>query len=178
MTEQPKKEISIKMPGDEKPLAAIIEGRKRRVQRQYCTFLNNKKDARAEQAISQPQKLLRAESPGKPFIHHASSSDNLLKPPQGKSEAIPAEGQEDWIEEDEDEQLDYEPSVDDQNALLEAGEQGDWTKEYGEEQMEYDGERDAKTEAFGAELEDLLQGDLGINMVFILPEKFRAAEGQ
>ncbi|CAL8152312.1 unnamed protein product [Prunus armeniaca] len=44
--------------------------------------------------------------------------------------------------------------------------------------MEYDGEIDAETEAFGAELEDLLQGDLGINMVFILPEKFRAAEGQ
>ncbi|CAL2259898.1 unnamed protein product [Prunus armeniaca] len=37
---------------------------------------------------------------------------------------------------------------------------------------------DAETEAFGAELEDLLQGDLGINMVFILSEKFWAAEGQ
>ncbi|CAL2259879.1 unnamed protein product [Prunus armeniaca] len=44
--------------------------------------------------------------------------------------------------------------------------------------MEYDGELDAKTETFGAELENLLQGDLGINMVFILPEKFRATEGQ
>ncbi|CAL8105374.1 unnamed protein product [Prunus armeniaca] len=164
----------------------LTKTQKRRVQRQYCMFLNNKRDARVLPGTDsakkgkrpEPQKLLRAESPGKPFIHHASSSDNLLKPPQGKSEAIPAEGQEDWIEEDEDEQLDYEPSADDQNALLEAREQGDWTKEYGEEQMEYDGERDAKTEAFGAELEDLLQGDLGINMVFILPEKFRAVEGQ
>ncbi|CAL9011747.1 unnamed protein product [Prunus brigantina] len=45
-------------------------------------------------------------------------------------------------------------------------------------QMEYDGELDEETEAFGAELESLLQGDLGINMVFILPEKFRAAKGQ
>ncbi|CAL2257654.1 unnamed protein product [Prunus armeniaca] len=44
--------------------------------------------------------------------------------------------------------------------------------------MEYDGELDAETEAFGAELENLLQGDLGINMVFIMPEKFRVAEGQ
>ncbi|CAL8173641.1 unnamed protein product [Prunus armeniaca] len=43
--------------------------------------------------------------------------------------------------------------------------------------MEYDGELDAESEAFGVELENLLQGDLGINMVFILPEKFRAAEG-
>ncbi|CAL2238065.1 unnamed protein product [Prunus armeniaca] len=65
MTEQPKKEISIKMPGNEKPLAAIIEGRwyavgksgrptmeltrtqKMRVQRQYCIFLKNKSDAHA-----------------------------------------------------------------------------------------------------------------------------------
>ncbi|CAL2259834.1 unnamed protein product [Prunus armeniaca] len=59
MTEQPKKEMSIKMPGNDKPLAAIIEGRwyavgksgrptmeltrtqKRRVQRQYCMFLKS-----------------------------------------------------------------------------------------------------------------------------------------
>ncbi|CAL9012913.1 unnamed protein product, partial [Prunus brigantina] len=90
MTEQPKKEISIKMPGNDKPLAAIIEGR------WYAV---------------------------------------------GKR-------------------------------------QEDWTEEYGEEQMEYDGELDTETEAFGAELEGLLQGDLGINMVFILVEKFWAAEGQ
>ncbi|CAL2270034.1 unnamed protein product [Prunus armeniaca] len=44
--------------------------------------------------------------------------------------------------------------------------------------MDYDGELDAETEAFGAELEDLLRVDLGINMVFILPEKFWAVEGQ
>ncbi|CAL2229301.1 unnamed protein product [Prunus armeniaca] len=44
--------------------------------------------------------------------------------------------------------------------------------------MEYDGELDEEIEAFGAELENLLQGDLGISMVFILPEEFRAAEGQ
>ncbi|CAL8152481.1 unnamed protein product [Prunus armeniaca] len=44
--------------------------------------------------------------------------------------------------------------------------------------MEYNGELDEETEAFGAELESLLQGDLGINMVFILPKKFRAAKGQ
>ncbi|CAL8089798.1 unnamed protein product [Prunus armeniaca] len=42
--------------------------------------------------------------------------------------------------------------------------------------MEYEGELDEETEAFGAELESLLQGDLGINIVFILPEKF-GAEG-
>ncbi|CAL9012727.1 unnamed protein product [Prunus brigantina] len=103
-TEQPKKEISIKVPGDDKPLATIIEGRwysvgksgrptmeltrtqKRRVQRQYCIFLNDK---------------------------------NITP-------ILP----------------------------------------------------ETKAEAFGAELEGLLQGDLGINMVFILSEKFWATEGQ
>ncbi|CAL8159872.1 unnamed protein product [Prunus armeniaca] len=44
--------------------------------------------------------------------------------------------------------------------------------------MEYDGELDEETEAFGVELESLLQGDICINMEFILPEKFRAAERQ
>ncbi|CAL8174384.1 unnamed protein product [Prunus armeniaca] len=88
------------------------------------------------------------------------------------------EGQEDWTEEYEEEQLDYEPSADDQNALLGVGEQGERTEEYEEEYMKHDGELDAETEAFGAELEDLLQGDLGINMVFILSEKFWATEGQ
>ena len=44
--------------------------------------------------------------------------------------------------------------------------------------MEFGEELDPETEAFGAELEDLLQGDLGINMVFILPGEFRATEGQ
>ncbi|CAL2255972.1 unnamed protein product [Prunus armeniaca] len=57
--EQPKKEIPIKIPGNEKPLATIIEDRwyfvgksgrptlkltrtqKMRVQKQYCTFLKN-----------------------------------------------------------------------------------------------------------------------------------------
>ncbi|CAL8163075.1 unnamed protein product [Prunus armeniaca] len=160
MTEQPKKEISNKMPGNEKPLAAIIEGRwyavgksgrptmeltrtqKRRVQRQYCMFLKNKSDAQAppettsgrkgkdleilsqaEQVI-QPQKMLEVGSPVKPSIHLASSSDNQFKPSQiqGESEPIPIEGPEDWTEGNEEEQLDYEPSVDDQNALLEIGE--------------------------------------------------------
>ncbi|CAL8084352.1 unnamed protein product [Prunus armeniaca] len=176
MIEHPKKEIPIKMPGNEKPLAATIEGRwysvrksgrptleltrtqKRWVQRQYCTFLQNKSDAqvfpetssarkgknpevfpRAEQT-SQPQKLVKAESSGKPSIHPTSSSVNQLKPSQAQ---------------------------DDQNGLLKAEEQEDWTEEYREEQMEYDGELDEETEAFGAELESLLQGDLGINMVFI-----------
>ncbi|CAL9001596.1 unnamed protein product [Prunus brigantina] len=205
------------MPENEKPLAAIIEGRwysvgkngrpimeltrtqRRRVQRQYCTFLNNKNNAQVlpetnsakkgkeqevlpqkEQAISQPQRLMKAESSGKPSIHPTSTSGNLLKTPQpeGKTDPIPEEGQEDWTGEYEEEQLDYEPSADDQNVLLGIEEQGEWTEEYGREQMDYDGELDAETEAFGAELEDLLRGDLGINMVFILPEKFWAAEGQ
>ncbi|CAL9000001.1 unnamed protein product [Prunus brigantina] len=217
MTEQPKKEISIKMPGNDKPLAAIIEGRwyavgksgrptmeltrtqKRRVQRQYCTFLNNKniaqilpetnsarkgkepeKPTQAEQAIFHPQKMLKTKSPDKPRVHLTSSSDKQLEASQveGEPEPVPVEKQEHWIEENEEEQLDYEPSTDDQNALLGMEGQEDWTEEYGEEQMEYDGELDAETEAFGAELEGLLQGNLGINMVFILSEKFWAAEGQ
>ncbi|CAL9021320.1 unnamed protein product [Prunus brigantina] len=217
MTEQPKKEISIKMPGNDKPLAAIIEGRwyavgksgrptmeltrtqKRRVQRQYCTFLNNKniaqilpetnsakkgkepeKPPQAEQAIFHPQKMLKTKSPDKPRVHLTSSSDKQLEASQveGEPEPVPAEKQEDWIEENEEEQLDYEPSTDDQNALLGMEGQEDWTEKYGEEQMKYDGELDAETEAFGAELKGLLQGNLGINMVFILSEKFWAAEGQ
>ncbi|CAL2255259.1 unnamed protein product [Prunus armeniaca] len=43
--------------------------------------------------------------------------------------------------------------------------------------MEYDGELNEETQAFGAELESLLESDLGINMMFSLSEKFRAAEG-
>ncbi|CAL8090240.1 unnamed protein product [Prunus armeniaca] len=66
----------------------------------------------------------------------------------------------------------------DQTGLLKTGEQEDKTEEYREKRIEYDGELDEETKAFGAELESLLQGDLGINMVFILPEKFRAVEGQ
>ncbi|CAL2254923.1 unnamed protein product [Prunus armeniaca] len=95
-----------------------------------------------EQTTCQPQKLVKAESPGEPSIHLASSSVNQLEPSQAQ------------------------------------GEQEDRTEEYGEEQMEYDGELDEETEAFDTELESLLQGDLGINIVFILPEKFREAKGQ
>ncbi|CAL8088664.1 unnamed protein product [Prunus armeniaca] len=203
MTEQPKKEISIKMPGNEKPLAAIIEGRwyavgkngkptmeltrtqKRRVQRQYCMFLKNKSDAQAP-----PETEQKRERSGNTFPDRTSNpatenveswiSNNQFKPSQiqGESEPIPIEGPEDWTERNEEEQLDYEPSADDQNALLETGEQEDWTEGFGDEHMEYDGELDAETEPFGAELENLLQGDLDINTVFILPEKFRAAEGE
>ncbi|CAL2238116.1 unnamed protein product [Prunus armeniaca] len=208
MTKQPKEEISIKVPGSDKSLAAIIEGRwysvgkngkptmeltrtqRKRVQRQYCTFLNNEKNAQVlleansakkgkepevlpqtEQAISQPQKLTKAESSKKPSIHPASTSEDLLKTPQPeeKTDPIPGEGQEDWAE---------EPATDDQNALLGTEELGEWTEEYDGQQMDYDGELDAETEAFGAELEDLLRADLGINMVFILPEKFWAVKGQ
>ncbi|CAL9020587.1 unnamed protein product [Prunus brigantina] len=103
----------------------------------------------------------------RPSINPASSSDNQLEPSQseGQSGPIPVEGQEDWTEKYEEEQLDYEPFADNQIGLLETGEQEDWTDEYGEEQMEYDGELDEEIEAFSAELESLLQGDLGINMV-------------
>ncbi|CAL8135264.1 unnamed protein product [Prunus armeniaca] len=171
MTEQPKKEIPIKMPRNDKPLATIIEGKwysigkngrptleltktqKRRVQRQYCTFLKNKGNTQVVPELEPSQS-------------------------QGQSGPIPVEGHEGWIEEYEEEQLDYEPSADDQIGLLETSEKEDWTEEYGEEQMEYDGELDDETKASGADLESLLQGDLGINMVFILSEKFRVAEGQ
>ncbi|CAL2277880.1 unnamed protein product [Prunus armeniaca] len=79
--------------------------------------------SQAEQVI-QPQKMLKAGSIVKPSIHLASSSDNQFKPPQiqGESEPIPVEGQEEWTEENKEEQLHYEPSADDQNALLETGE--------------------------------------------------------
>ncbi|CAL8168362.1 unnamed protein product [Prunus armeniaca] len=122
MTEQPKKEIPIKMP--------------------------NTKEESSEAILHLPQK--QGQHTGKSPIQHASPTRNQLEPSQsqGQSGPIPIEGREDW------------------------------TEEYGQEQMEYDGELDEETEAFGVELECLLQGDLGINMVFIVSEKFRAAEGQ
>ncbi|CAL8174731.1 unnamed protein product [Prunus armeniaca] len=106
MTEQLKNEILVKIPRNDKPLATIIEGKwyyvgksgrptlkltrthKRRVHRQYCTFLKNKNNT---------QVLLE------------------LEPSQSQAQSGPilAEGQEDWIEEYEEEQLDYEPSADD-----------------------------------------------------------------
>ncbi|CAL2239130.1 unnamed protein product [Prunus armeniaca] len=155
MTEQPKKEIPIKMLGNDKPFATIIKGRwysvgksgrptleltrtqKNRVQRQYCTFLKNKDNTQV---------------PSKPAIHPTSPSINQLEPSLSQSQSVPTpvEGQEGWIKEYEEEQLDYEPSADDQTGLLKIGEQEDWT-----EQMEYDGELDEETE-----------------------EKFRAVEGQ
>ncbi|CAL9019579.1 unnamed protein product, partial [Prunus brigantina] len=124
--------------------------------------------------------MLKTKSPDKLHVHSTSSSGKQPEAPQveGEPEPAPSEKLEDWTEEYEEEQLDYEPYADDQNALPGVEGQEDWTEEYGEEQMEYDGELDTETEAFGAELEGLLQGDLGINMVFILSEKFWAAEGQ
>ncbi|CAL9018544.1 unnamed protein product, partial [Prunus brigantina] len=156
----------------------LTRTQKRRVQRQYCPFLNNKSIAQilpetnsarkgkeperppqAEQAIFHSQKVLKEKSPDKPYVHLTSSSDKQLEAlqVQGEPEPVPAKEQEHWIEENEEEQLDYEPSADDQNALLGVEGQEDWTEEFGEEQMEYDGELDAETEAFGAELEDLFE---------------------
>ncbi|CAL8152695.1 unnamed protein product [Prunus armeniaca] len=162
MIEHPKKEIPVKMPGNDKHLATIIEGRptfeltrtqKRRVQRQYCTFLKNKDntqvlpevssarkgknleaDSQAKQTTYQPEELTKTEVPSKPTIHPTSPLINQLEPSQsqGQSGLILVEGQEGWIEEYEEEQLDYEPSADDQTGLPEIGEQEDWTKEYGE----------------------------------------------
>lgn len=74
--------------------------------------------------------------------------------------------------------MDYEPFANDQTGLLETEGQDDSIEEYGEEQVEYDGEVDEETQAFNAKLEGLLEDDLGINMVFLLSEKFRATEGQ
>ncbi|CAL9028693.1 unnamed protein product [Prunus brigantina] len=150
----------------------LTRTQKRRIQRQYCTFLSNENNV---QILPETNSARKGKEPEKP-----PQAEQALEASQveGEPEPVPAEKQEDWIEENEEEQLDYEPSTDDQNALLGMEGQEDWTEEYGEEQMEYDGELDTETEAFGAELEGLLQGDLGINMVFILSEKFWAAEGQ
>ncbi|CAL2230264.1 unnamed protein product [Prunus armeniaca] len=105
------------MPGNDKPLATIIEGKlyyvgksgrltleltrtqKRRVQRQYCTFLKNNNDTQvlpetssarkgknpevdpqAEQTTCQPEELTKTESPSKPSTHPASSLVNQLEP--------------------------------------------------------------------------------------------------
>ncbi|CAL9013696.1 unnamed protein product, partial [Prunus brigantina] len=122
-TEQPKEEISIKIPGDEKPLAAIIEGRWYSNIAPILPETNSaakgkepEKLPQAEQAVFHSQKMLKTKSPDKPRVHLTSSPHK-------------------------------QPEV-------------------------------SQTEAFGAELEGLLQGDLGINTVFILSEKFWAAEGQ
>ncbi|CAL2275641.1 unnamed protein product [Prunus armeniaca] len=176
--EQPKKEIPIKMPRNEKPLATIIEGiwyfvgksgrptleltrtQKMRVQRQdqLCQKREESESTPLDRTNNLPATKVKAKSPSRSSIHLASSSVNQFEPSQaqGESEPIPVEEQEDWTEEYKEEQLDYEPSADDQNRLLETGEHEDWTEEYGEEQMEYDGELDEETEAFGAELESLL----------------------
>ncbi|CAL9005225.1 unnamed protein product, partial [Prunus brigantina] len=99
------------------------------------------KPPRAEQAVFHSQKMLKTKSPDKLHVHLTSSSDKRLEASQveGEPEPVPArEKREDWIEENEEERLDYEPSTDDQNALL--GMEGRKTgrEEYGEEQMEYD----------------------------------------
>ncbi|CAL2255416.1 unnamed protein product [Prunus armeniaca] len=79
MAEQPKKEIPIRVPGnDDKPLATIIEGRwyyvgksgrptlqltrtqKRRVKRQYCTFLKNRDDT---QVLPETSSAKRGKNP-------------------------------------------------------------------------------------------------------------------
>ncbi|CAL2277708.1 unnamed protein product [Prunus armeniaca] len=173
--ERPKKEIPIKMPENEKPLATIIEGRwysmgksgrptleltrtqKRMVQRQYCTFLKSKSNA---QVLPEASSVRKGKEPEvSPLAEQTTcQAQKLLEPSQvqGESKPIPAKEQEDWTGEYEEEQLDYEPSTDDQNGLLETGEQEDWTEEYEEEQMKYDRELDEETEAFGAELESLL----------------------
>ncbi|CAL8119939.1 unnamed protein product [Prunus armeniaca] len=126
MTKQPKEEISVKMFENEKPLAAIIEGmwysvgkngrptmkltrtQKRRILPETNSTSKGKEPEmlpQTEQAISQPQKPMKAESLGKPSIHPSSISGNQLKTPQpqGKSDPIPVEGQEDWTEEYEEE---------------------------------------------------------------------------
>ncbi|KAI5338072.1 hypothetical protein L3X38_017343 [Prunus dulcis] len=89
---------------------------------------------------------MKTESPGRSSIHPASPLVNQFEPSQVQ---------------------------DDQIGLLKAGEQEDWTEEYGEEQMEYNGELDKETKAFGAVLESLAQGDLGINMVFTCQKNSR-----
>ncbi|CAL2247347.1 unnamed protein product [Prunus armeniaca] len=107
---------------------------------------------RGKYQLTHPKKL-KTESPSKPSIHPASPSVNQLEPSQSQDQSgpIPVEGQEDWTKEYEEEQLDYEPSANDQTRLLKTSEQEDWIEEYGEEQMEYDGELDEETKAFSAE---------------------------
>ncbi|CAL9010827.1 unnamed protein product [Prunus brigantina] len=104
ITEQPKKEIPVKMPENDKPLATIIEGRwysvgksgrptleltrtqKRRVQRQYYTFLKNKDDTQS----------------------------------QGQSGPTPVEEQEDWnwTEEYGEEQMEYDEELDEETEAF------------------------------------------------------------
>ncbi|XP_008222753.1 PREDICTED: uncharacterized protein LOC103322602 [Prunus mume] len=100
----------------------------------------------------------------------ARRGDTSIPRFQGESEPIPIECQEDWTKEYEEEQLDYEPSVDDQIGLLETEEQENGTEEYEEEQMKYDGELDEETK--------VLVQNLRVYCKVILPEKFKAAEEQ
>ncbi|CAL2255196.1 unnamed protein product [Prunus armeniaca] len=126
----------------------LTRTQKRRVLRQYCTFLKNKDHT---QTTYEPEELTKTESPRKPSIYHVSPPVNQLEPSQsqGQFRSIPVEGQKDWIEKYEEEQLDYEPSADDQTGLLEIDGQEDWTEEYGEEHIKYDGELEEEIEAFG-----------------------------
>ncbi|CAL2239196.1 unnamed protein product [Prunus armeniaca] len=142
--EQPKKEIPIKMSGNEKPLATIIEGRwyyagksgrptleltrtqKMRVQRQYYTFLKNQGDIQGLLETSSARKGKNLEVLSQ-IERTTCQPQKLLEPSQAQGEfkPIPVEEQKDWTEEYEKEQLDYEPSANDQNGLLETRKQGD-----------------------------------------------------
>ncbi|CAL8993419.1 unnamed protein product [Prunus brigantina] len=100
------------MPGNDKPLATIIEGRwyfvgksgrptleltrtqKRRVQRQYYTFLKNNNETQVLPETSSARKREKSrsrssESPSKPSTHPASSSVNQLEPSQSQGQFRP-----------------------------------------------------------------------------------------
>ncbi|CAL9012720.1 unnamed protein product, partial [Prunus brigantina] len=166
MTEQPKKEIPIRIPGSQIPLATIVEGRwysvgksgrptleltrtqRRRIQRQYCTFLKSEegeqvlpeassvgskeveqaKKVNKQRGFRSPAVLPQTEqiaSSSRPSIHLTSFSSNQPETVhiQVKPKSISTEGEEDWFE---DEQLDYEPYVESQNGISETKEQEVW----------------------------------------------------
>ncbi|CAL2230058.1 unnamed protein product [Prunus armeniaca] len=122
----PKKEVLVKLPGNNKPLATIIDGR--RIQKQYCTFLKNREDtkvfldinsARIENDLEksiQTKQLTHQQDRliGSSFYQGSSSRE--------QSRVFPADDREDWTEGYGEEQVDYEPAADDRTGFLETEE--------------------------------------------------------
>ncbi|CAL2229236.1 unnamed protein product [Prunus armeniaca] len=143
MTEQPKKEILIKMPGNDKHLATIIEGKwysvgksgrptleltrtqKMRVQRQYCTFLKTRDDT---QVLPETSSARRAKNPeaapqAKQTTCQPQELTKIESPIHLASSSV--------------NQLEPSQSRDEFEPIL-VREQEDWTEEYEEEQLDYE----------------------------------------
>ncbi|CAL8119171.1 unnamed protein product [Prunus armeniaca] len=142
ITEQPKKDILVTIPGNDKPLATIIEGiwhfvgksgrstleltrtQKRRVERQYCIFLKNRDDT---QVLSKTNSAEKGKNPEvDPHAEQTTSQPEELTKTESptKPSIHPAPSSVNQIR----------PSQSQgQSGLIPIEGQEDWTEEYEEE---------------------------------------------